>query len=529
MRPGLDLRLVPAALAAWAGALVVVVTPAGAARALGWWAAAAAALIGAAAAVLARRPDRGCRCAAARALGQALLLLLTLAAVSASGAAQLAARESGLLAALVRDGAAARLVGTVRSDPVPVASATGWGAARQRYRFELAAEQVRGRGRAGPAAARVLVLAGPEWARVRFGARVEATGRLAPAARGESMLGLLAARGGPRLVSRPGVIDRIVGSVRTALLGATDHLGPDPRGLVPGIAVGDTSRLPVDLAAAMRVAGLTHVTAVSGAHFAIIGATVLALSGFAGVPRRARVPLLAAAMAGLLLLVHPEPSVLRAAAMGAVGAGGLLLGRQARALAALGATVVVLLVVNPWLARSFGFALSVLATAGIVLLTVPVVRALARVLPERVGYALAVPLAAQSACAPVIILLNPALATYAVPANVAVAPALAPATVLGVLAAVVTPWWPAAGARLADLAGWAAWWIAEVARVSAGLPAAQLPWPGGLGGAALLAAVTVTVGLALLNRGRRRARTHQPPLGPAAREPGPAGARPAGG
>lgn len=492
MRPSrVDLRLTPAALAAWAAASVVVMLPVGTAVALGSAASAGAGLVGAGVLVRRRRgPGRGGR-------GHALLVLLAVAGVTLAGAGQLGVRESGLLAALVDERATVRVVGTVRSEPVPMASSVGWSDAEGRYRLELGVERVSGRGRAGSAAAPVLVLAGPGWAGVAYGARVEATGRLAPAEPGETVLALFQARDDPRLVDPPGAPDRAVGRIRGALLAATDRLGPDARGLVPGIAVGDTSRLPADLGRAMRVTGLTHITAVSGAHFAIIGAAVLGLAGLLGLPRYARGGVVVAVMAGFVVLVHPEPSVLRAAAMGLVAVGGLVLGRPSRAIPALGATVIVLLVADPWLARSYGFVLSVLATAGIVLLTTPIAGALGRVLPERLAHATAVPFAAQSACAPVIVLLNPALSTYAVPANLVAAAALVPATVAGVLAALVAPWWATGGAVLAQVAGWAAWWIAAVARVCAGLPAAQLPWPAGLGGAGLLAGVTVGVAAAV--------------------------------
>lgn len=536
MRPSLaDLRLAPAALAAWATALVVVALPAGAVVALGCVAGVGAGSVGAWV-VLRRRARSG-----SGARGHALLLFVAVAAVALAGAVQLGIRQSGLLAELVDQRATVRVIGTVRSEPVLLASPAGWGDRAQRYRLELAVEQISGRGRAGTAAAPVLVLAGSAWAGATYGSRVEATGRLAPTGRGETVA-LLAARGAPLLVDRPGAVDRTVRRIRAALLVATDGLAPDARGLVPGIAVGDTSRLSADLAEAMRVAGLTHVTAVSGAHFAIIGAAVLGLTSLVGLPRSTRIGVVAVAMVALVLLVHPEPSVLRAAAMGAVGIGGLLLGRPSRAIPSLGATVIALLVADPWLAGSFGFALSVLATAGIVLLTVPIAQGLGRALPACLAHAVAIPFAAQTACAPVIVLLNPALATYAVPANLLAAPALVPATVAGVLAALVAPWWASGGAVLAQLAGWAAWWIAAVARVCAGLPSAQLPWPGGPGGAGLLAAVTVAVGAGVVyrdrvpgtvpvphpdRRSRRRRGRHRAGRGGAVRR-APAGRRPAG-
>ena len=117
------------------------------------------------------------------------------------------------------------------------------------------------------------------------------------------------------------------------------------------MTVGDTAAVPEDLEAALRTAGLTHVTAVSGAHFSLVAALVLALASAVRLPRPARVALTVASMGALVLVVHPSPSVLRAAVMGLVAVLGVLLGRPHRAPAALAATVVVsLIVVDPWLA-----------------------------------------------------------------------------------------------------------------------------------------------------------------------------------
>jgi competence protein ComEC len=207
-------------------------------------------------------------------------------------------------------------------------------------------------------------------------------------------------------------------------------------------------------------------------------------------------------MAGFVLLVHPDPSVLRAAAMGVVGLVGIGLGRPSRAVPALACIVVVLLVLDPWLARSYGFVLSSVATAALVLGTQPVARRLAPWIGRGPAFALAVPLTAQLACAPVLVLLDPSIATYAVPANLVAAPALVPATVLGVLATLVAPWFPLGGVVLAWPAGLASWWIAAVARSFAGLPGAKVPWPGGPLGASALALLTLAA-LVLVWRWRR--------------------------
>ena len=198
-----------------------------------------------------------------------------------------------------------------------------------------------------------------------------------------------------------------------------------------------------------------------------------------------------------------QPSVLRAAVMSGIALAAVVLGRPGQAVAALCSAVLVLLVVDPFLARSYGFVLSALGTAGLVVGTRPVAEWLGRALPRWVAVAVAVPLCAQLACGPVIVLLDPSVPTYSVPANLLSAPALVPATVLGVLGALLAPWWTAGATCVAQVAGWATWWIAEVAEGFAGAPLARLPWVEGPPGAALLALVTAA-GIGLVVRWRSR-------------------------
>ncbi|GMA25510.1 hypothetical protein GCM10025864_32690 [Luteimicrobium album] len=228
-------------------------------------------------------------------------------------------------------------------------------------------------------------------------------------------------------------------------------------------------------------------------------ATLSGLCALLGLGRWARLAVLAPATAGFVLLVRPDPSVVRSAGMCAVVLLGTALGRSARAVPALAASVVVLLVADPWLARAFGFVLSVAATAGIVLLAGPLARRLSAWLPRHLALVLAVPVAAQAACGPVLVLLAPAVSLWSVPANLVADPALAPATVLGVLATLLAPVWPGGAHMLAWVAGCATWWIARVAIVAAGLPGASVPWTGGPVGAVLLAVATAAAGAALWN------------------------------
>jgi competence protein ComEC len=124
--------------------------------------------------------------------------------------------------------------------------------------------------------------------------------------------------------------------------------------------------------------------------------------------------------------------------------------------------------------------------------------------PTGLAEALAVPAAAQVACAPVVASISSTVSLVSIPANLLVVPAVAPATILGVLAAIISPVWPAGAQFAAWLGSWPAWWLVTVARYGAEVPAGVLPWPGGAAGGLLLAALTVVVLVAARRRLVRR-------------------------
>ncbi|MFV0253736.1 MAG: ComEC/Rec2 family competence protein [Beutenbergiaceae bacterium] len=333
----------------------------------------------------------------------------------------------------------------------------------------------------------VVVLTGEGWRQPTVGSIVRVLVRVADTDPGDRAAVLLITSGAPELVSRAPPLASAIASLRAGLIRASAGLDPHSRALVPGIAIGDDRELLPSLAQDMRAASLTHLTAVSGAHVAMV--VGLVLLGLAWAPRLVRAVVATLVLAGLVMLVHPEASVLRAAAMGVVLILGLLLARPRSALPALWFSVISLLLIDPWLASSFGFVLSVSATAGLLLLARPLARWAARWLPKGLAMALAVPFAAQLACTPALALLQPAMPVHGVLANVLAAPAVPPATLLGLAATVVSPFSPTAAVAMATAASWATAWIATVATWCAGLPLAQLPWSALVGCGVVVAAL----------------------------------------
>lgn len=155
-------------------------------------------------------------------------------------------------------------------------------------------------------------------------------------------------------------------------------------------------------------------------------------------PFRWRLCLGAGALGFFILVVGPDASVLRAAAMGAAGLVALAVGTRPESLHVLALAVAVVVAVRPQIVFSVGLHLSVLATAGIIMLT-PAILQLLRPVPRLVTLPLGVTLGAQLAVLPLLVVVFQEVSLVAPLANLVAAPAVAPATVLGLAGGAVAP------------------------------------------------------------------------------------------
>ncbi|MDN4162835.1 ComEC/Rec2 family competence protein [Nocardioides abyssi] len=471
-----DVRMPLLAVAAWLAGLAAAFLPPAALAAAG------AAVVGVAVAVARRRGHT------------TTVASVVLVALAVGGAAGVRAEQvrTNVVADLAAERAAVTVTGTVVADPRPV---EGRFADRVLTRMEV--REVTGRGTTTRLRTRVLVLGDQPWADVRLGATVRTRGRLDTAEGGDLAAVVLA--GEPTVLAEPGPWWRGADAVRRSIREAVDHRPPAQAALVPALVTGDDQLLATEVEEDFRTTGLTHLLAVSGTNLTLVVGFLLLIARWCGARGRVMYAVGAAGIVGFVLLARTEPSVLRAAVMGSVALLALGVHALQRGFRALGVAVVVLLLVQPGLATSAGFALSVLATAGILVLA-PVWRdAMARWLPRWVAEAVAVPLAAQLACTPVVAALSGEVSLVAVAANLVVAPAVGPATVLGLAAGLVGLVWAPAGSLLGTGAGWCVGWIVAVADRGADLPTAAVGW--GTGPAAL---VVLSVGCVLLALGLRR-------------------------
>lgn len=423
------------------------------------------------------------------------LALLVVALLTAIAVLQTPARTPERLVALADRSATVEVTGRVVG--VPTAD-----------RVALAVIDVRARGVPVVSAANVPMLVLGLAAERLPGTddRVLLTGRLGVADPGGSVAFLLRPAGDIEVVSRATGVHAVAATLRESFTRTSQGLPGDGGDLLPGLTIGDTSRVDEGLDAAMKASSLAHLTAVSGANCAVLVALILAIGAFLRAPRILVPSLAIIVLAGFVVLVTPEPSVVRAAVMAVLALVAQAAGRPVRGLPLVSLAVVILLVTDPWLARSYAFALSVLATVGLVVLTRPLVALLARVMPEPLALALAVPVAAQAAVQPLLLSLDPGIAVLGVPANVLADPAAPLATVLGLMACLLGPVWPF-GAGVAAAAAWApASWIALVARGAAALPSMRLETDGSLLAIGVCVVATALAGVAILLPSRRRSR-----------------------
>ncbi|MFH9083196.1 ComEC/Rec2 family competence protein [Streptomyces sp. NPDC017673] len=376
-------------------------------------------------------------------------------------------------------------------------------------------ESAGGRRSSGPPPDRVerSVAAGrAAWLGLLPSTRLRVAGRLAPGlAGGDRIAAVLRVRGRPepRIVAGPNGPQRLAGRLRAGLRDATEDLPEDARALLPGLVVGDTSRITPELDHAFQETDLAHTLAVSGSNLTVLLALLIGPPGLAqraerrglaprlGLSLRATALLAGALTLGFVVVCRPDPSVLRAAACGAVALLALATGRRRSLVPALATAVLLLVLYDPWLARSYGFLLSVLATGALLVLAPGWSEALRRrgVRP-RLAEALAAAAAAQAVCAPVVAVLSARVSLVAVPCNLLAEVAVAPATVLGFAALATAPVAMPVAKVLAWCASWPARWIAGVARTGAALPGAGVDWPGSWPGALALAVVTAALVLA---------------------------------
>ncbi|WP_217184221.1 ComEC/Rec2 family competence protein [Streptomyces sp. AC495_CC817] len=478
-----DYRIVLVMLGAWATALLCVFVE----EAAWWWLAASASCAAVVALLLVLRGGHG---RAARFGPVAVVVLAVAAAVAVSVGSADSSRD-----------AAAEFDGRVVEAAAVVSSSASTGADGRLW-FDAQLSSLGPPGAMTAVSAPVRVGVDPA-AGYDLGAEVRLTGQVIATGAGERAA-LVVFATESRVATPASGVFAVAAALKSEFVERALRLPEPGAALLPGLAVGDTRAVEAELDADMRASGLSHLTAVSGANCAIVvGAAFWAVS-LCGGARGLRIVAAGISLAGFVVLVTPEPSVIRAAVMAGVSMLAVLLGRPSAGAGLLAASASGIIVADPWLAATPGFALSVAASGALILLARPLARGLGRWMPEPLALAVGVPLAAQLVCGPIIALFAEQQSLIGVPANLLAAPAAPVATVIGLLACLAAPL-PVIADVLAASAWLPATWIATTAQVSADIPVGRIALPAGVGSAALVALVSAAVGLLLVGSARSTA------------------------
>lgn len=455
-----DLRLVPLAIAGWGAAW------------LGTWSASGPIALGGVAGVIA-----GMAAVIRRSWWLAALALVLVFGMTI-GAAHHHRLTSGPVSKLAAEEAVVALDLLVRSDP-RIYPAAGPRPAYLSVRGTVLT--LEGRGRSWRVRSPVLLTVTgaqvADWSGHVVGTRLLTQARLQTPTQGSDIAAVLRVRGPTRVTSAPSAGLRLVERVRRGLRDSVGDRRPEPRALVPALVLGDSSAMTGQITDDFQVTGLTHLTAVSGANLTLLLAFMLLVARWAGVRGWW---LRAVGLLGVIVFValcRTEPSVLRAAAMGLVALAALGAGGGRKGLRTLSVAMLILLMIDPFLSRSVGFVLSVLASGGIVWWARRWAVILRAWLPGFVADAVAVPLAAHLATLPVVAGISSRVSVVGIVTNAVAGPFVGPATVLGFAAAALS----LASSTAASVAGFGAAGSAQVilwvAHAGARFPGASWHWP----------------------------------------------------
>jgi len=255
--------------------------------------------------------------------------------------------------------------------------------------------------------------------------------------------------------------------VRSTILRGAEALPIEQQPVYAGFVIGDDRGSDEEVTQAFEASGLAHLLVVSGQNVIFVIAVVTPLISRLG--RRTRMLTLLGILLLFAAVTRFEPSVLRATVMAMVATVSAGVGRPIEAHLRLALAVSLLLLLDPLLVHSFGFRLSVAATAGIAIFA----RRLSHRLrgPQWFRQVLAVTICAQLAVAPLIVPVFGPMPLAALPANVLAEP----------IAGLVMMWGSSVGLLAGIIGGWPAvvlqfpvrcglWWVMGVANQFSALP-----------------------------------------------------------
>ena len=238
------------------------------------------------------------------------------------------------------------------------------------------------------------------------------------------------------VLNKPNLINNSINSIRNNFILSTKKISSEGSQLLPGLILGDTRFQSKLLKEDMKSSGLTHLTAVSGGNIAILVVALSFLFRKLKISLRIQIILIFIFLLFFAFLVRTEPSVIRASFMASIVLISILYGVFKQGINALLLTICVVLLLDPNLATSWGFSLSVFATSGLLLFTEPILNYLIKSFPwfnQNLLIIISVALAAQFSTMGLVAGFTGLISIWSVIANTLVSPIVPIVTILGYL------------------------------------------------------------------------------------------------
>jgi competence protein ComEC len=316
---------------------------------------------------------------------------------------------------------------------------------------------------------------------LQFGEVGEVVGYLAKT-KENKVAALLTSRTGAIKVGAADFITRISNSLRNDFHLASEQIKGASGSLIPGFILGDTSLESDQFKSQMQAVGLTHLTAVSGENFSILAVALGWLLVKLIKNYRFRLFIVALASLWFIYLARPQGSVMRAGVMVGLYLWGKWFGLAIEPISALTGSLAILILFDPFFAVDPGFVLSFLATIGIFLFYPKFYESIkAKFGENRISKIIALSLSASLPTIPIVVWLSGQLSLTSILANGLVELAVAPITILGLIAALLAPFAPGATHLILVLVNPFCQWIVLVAELLSKIPV--IPFAKGAPGA----------------------------------------------
>ncbi len=272
--------------------------------------------------------------------------------------------------------------------------------------------------------------------------------------------------------------------------GVARSLPAPQNSLLTAILLGDQSGLGQELKEKLNISGLRHLSAVSGAHVAIMAQVIVPFLIALGWWRQKALWATIAFVWLFVAMIGLPASAVRAAVMGSLAMFAKIIGRPGDTLRIIAIAAAAMVWQNPLILRfDVGFQLSFLAVLGMVFFARPMEKKIGFVRPKFARQALSVALAAQIFTLPLVAYNFGYVSSYGLIANVLVEPLVSFITIYGFVLAICGAISPALGWLLFFPMWLALSYLLAVNDFFAGLPGAKMEFEVGFFWLALAYAV----------------------------------------